>query len=119
MNPPVLCVDDEPTVLKLCRFALESACTVTTATCGMEALTVMAERGPFAVVMSDLQMPEIDGVELLSAIRELYPDTIRVLLTGHADVEHALKAINDGHVFRFLTKPCSPTTIRLAVDAAL
>jgi PAS domain S-box-containing protein len=118
MANTVLCVDDDPSILAAYRKFLEPAYAATTATRGSEALVVMATRGPFAVVVSDLQMPDLDGVELLSVIRELYPDTVRMLLTGNLDIEHALKAVNDGHVFRFLTKPCSPTTLKAAVGAA-
>src|SRR5262245_47953467 len=103
MNNTVLCVDDEPSALLLFRLFLGTNYTVTTAVNARETLAILAERGPFAVVMSDLHMPEMDGVELLSAVRVRYPDTVRVLVTGHVDVEHALKAVNDGHVFRFLT----------------
>jgi PAS domain S-box-containing protein len=118
MVKKVLCVDDEPAMLAAYRMFLEPAFAVTSASRGPDAIQTLSERGPFAVVVSDLHMPEMDGVQFLSAVRELHPDTVRILLTGNLDVEHALKAVNDGHVFRFLTKPCSPATLRSAVAAA-
>ncbi len=108
---------NRPCSLRTQRF-LEPNYTVTTAENAQTLLAIMAERGPFAVVVSDLHMPGIDGVELLSTIREQYPDTVRVLLTGHVDIEQALKAVNDGHVFRLLAKPCSLQTLKTAVAAA-
>jgi PAS domain S-box-containing protein len=115
----VLCVDDEPRALLAAQCFLAPNYTVTTAASGEEALTVMAKEGPFAVVVSDLQMPGIDGVQFLGAIRELYPDTVRMLVTGHLDLEHAIQAVNDGYVFRFLTKPFSPATLTSAVAASV
>jgi PAS domain S-box-containing protein len=119
MNTTILCVDDEPTMLAASALFLKPHYTVVTAASGWEALVLMAEQGPFAVVVSDLQMPGMDGVQFLSTIRDLYTDTVRVLLTGHVNLESALEAVNDGHVFRFLTKPCSPTTLKTAVAAAV
>lgn len=119
MNPSVLCVDDEQALLTAYRLFLGSDYTVVTATSCREALALLATQGPFAVVVSDLQMPSMDGILFLSTIRELYPDTVRVLLTGQLDLQLALQAVNDGHVFRFLTKPCLPATLRTAVAAAV
>jgi|GEM_PF-893945 len=118
MNNSVLCVDDESPLLSAYRIFLEPKYAVSTATSGVEALAIMAERGPFAVVIADLQMPEMGGVAFLSACRELYPDTVRMLLTGHPNLEDAVKVVNDGHLFRFLLKPCSPVVLRTAVAAA-
>jgi PAS domain S-box-containing protein len=119
MRVSVLCVDDEASILAAYQRFLDAHYRVVTATSCREALTILSERGPFAVVISDLQMPGMDGVLFLSTIRELYPDTVRVLLTGQLDLQHALQAVNDGHVFQFLTKPCAPTTLNTAVAAAV
>ncbi|MBN9517874.1 response regulator, partial [bacterium] len=119
MNTSVLCVDDEESMLAAYRRFLEPRYAVTTAAGGGEAIELMARSGPFAVVVSDLNMPGMDGNALLGALRESHPDTVRVLIAGQPDLEHALKAVNDGHVFRFLTKPCSPAAVRTAVADAI
>lgn len=119
MRPSVLCVDDEVQLLDAYQRFLKESYTVVAATSCRDALTLLATQGPFAVVISDLQMPGMDGILFLSTIRDLYPDTVRMLLTGNLDLQHALQAVNDGHVFRFLTKPCSPATLTSAVAAAV
>ena len=119
MSVAVLCVDDEPSMLAAYRLFLGAKFIVETASDGETALAMLAEQGPFAVVMSDLHMPGMDGVQLLGRVGKRYPDTVRVLITGHADLQDAVNAVNDGHVFRFLTKPCSPATLNAAVGAAV
>ena len=98
---------------------LTSGFDVQTAAIPVEAL-LLIERAdePFAVIISDLSMPEMDGIALLSRAREMAPSTVRVLLTGHADIPAAIEAVNTGAVFRFLTKPCRPETLTAAVTAA-
>jgi response regulator RpfG family c-di-GMP phosphodiesterase len=115
----ILCVDDEKNMLDAYRRMLEPDFTIVTADCGDAALALMAQRGPFAVIVSDLHMPGMSGVQLLAITRERYPDTVRVLLTGGADLEHAIQAVNDGYLFRFLTKPCSRSTLVSGVTAAV
>jgi response regulator RpfG family c-di-GMP phosphodiesterase len=66
-----------------------------------------------------MQMPEIDGAAFLARVKEEFPDAVRLLLTGHADMAAAARAVNDGRIFRFLTKPCSPPDLRIALAAAL
>jgi CheY-like chemotaxis protein len=78
----VLCVDDQPEVLTAYRAFLGPKFRVTTAEGGGAALAGLAEQGPFAVVVADLHMPGMDGIRFLAAVRERYPDTLRVLLTG-------------------------------------
>ncbi|MGE5708101.1 MAG: response regulator [Bacteroidota bacterium] len=72
-----------------------------------EGLVLLEREGPFSVVLSDMRMPKMDGATFLKHVRERSPDTVRLLLTGHADLESAIAAVNEGQVFRFLTKPCS------------
>ena len=80
----------------------------------------MLEREPdIAIVVSDMQMPEIDGAAFLARVKEEFPDAVRLLLTGHADMAAAARAVNEGRIFRFLTKPCSPPDLRIALAAAL
>jgi response regulator RpfG family c-di-GMP phosphodiesterase len=71
------------------------------------------------VIVSDMRMPQMDGVELLSKIKATYPDTVRIMLTGNADVQTAAKAVNEGSIFRFLTKPCSKELMATTLTAAL
>lgn len=79
---------------------------------GVQALAEMEGAAEFAVIVADLRMPEMDGVTLFERTRDLCPDSTRVLLTGHADLETSLAAINDGRVFRLLLKPCPPESLR-------
>ena len=102
----VLFVDDEPNVLDSIRRQLRKSCEILTATSGVEALALLKDTGPVALVISDMRMPGMSGAELLAKIRDLYPDTVRMILSGQADLESTISAVNEGHVFRFLTKPC-------------
>ena len=98
----------------LCRrFAVE------TAVSGEAGLDLIRSRGPFAVVVSDLRMPGMDGIQFLTAVREESPDTVRVMLTGYADVSTAIAAVNEGNIFRFLTKPCPPDLLVKTIEASL
>jgi response regulator RpfG family c-di-GMP phosphodiesterase len=104
--PRILCVDDDKNVLEGLSRALRGLYSVEAAVGGEQGIHVLKEKGPFAVVVSDLRMPSMTGVEFLSRARLIAPDTVRVLLTGHGDLDAAISAINDGNIFRFLTKPC-------------
>ena len=115
----VLFVDDEPNVLDSMRRQLRKVCEIHTAASGEEALRLLKELGPVALVVSDMRMPGMNGAELLTAVRELYPDTVRMVLSGQADLESTISAVNDGHIFRFLTKPCSEEALRAAVRAGV
>lgn len=110
MTEKILFVDDEPHVLQSIRRQLRKRFSLEIAEGGEEALRILKEKGPFAVIVSDMRMPEMNGVELLSKVKDLYPDTVRLMLTGNADQETAMDAVNTGHIFRFLTKPCPPAT---------
>jgi len=105
-RPKILCVDDEQNVLDGLSRTLRTLFVVETAIGGRSGLEVLSSKGPFVIVTSDLRMPLMDGIEFLSRARELAPDTVRVLLTGQGDLEAAVSAVNDGNIFRFLTKPC-------------
>lgn len=117
--PRVLCVDDERNALDALRRQLEGEFAVQTAPGAMAGLDAIRSGDGFAVVISDLRMPEMDGVAFLKQVRRLAPDTSRVLLTGHADLASALAAVNEGSVFRFLTKPSSRDALRGAVAAGV
>jgi len=86
---------------------------------GEEGLEAIEERGPYAVVVSDMRMPGMDGVRFLSKVREKSPQSVRMMLTGHSDTQTAIQAINEGNIFRFLTKPCPPDVLTQALGAGL
>ena len=117
--PRVLCVDDDQDVLAFVRRVLLSRFDVQTAPNAFDAVGMIEQaEAPFAVIISDLHMPGMDGIALLRRAREAAPNSIRVLLTGNADTDCAVAAVNDGAVFRFLTKPCMPDALIAAVAAA-
>jgi response regulator RpfG family c-di-GMP phosphodiesterase len=114
----VVCVDDEPHVLSGISLHLRRRYDVETATSGPAALELLARQPPAAVVISDMRMPGMNGAELLAKASRAHPHTTRILLTGHADADAAIAAVNKGAVFRFLVKPCPPPELLGAVDAA-
>jgi len=114
----VLCVDDEPNVLDGLTRNLRRHFQVVTAVGAPAALEVLGREASFAVVVSDLRMPGMDGVSFLARVRESAPDTVRVLLTGQADLAAAIAAVNEGNIFRFLSKPCPPELLLPALSAA-
>lgn len=118
-RPRILCVDDEQNVLDGLTRTLRSHFVVETVTAGAQALEKIRTGEPFAVVVSDQRMPQMDGVRLLAHIRTVAPFTVRVLLTGQADMESAIAAVNEGNIFRFLTKPCSTEALLNALDACV
>ena len=115
----ILLVDDEPNVLLGYERILRGDFKTETAIGGAAALNAIRTRGPYAVVLSDMRMPEIDGIQLLTKVKTLAPDTIRIMLSGYADVKTALSAVNEGNIFRFLTKPCSKEVLANTLTAAL
>jgi response regulator RpfG family c-di-GMP phosphodiesterase len=119
MSQKILFVDDEPNILAVFERLLRKKYVFETCTSGEAALAVLSSRGPFAVIVSDLRMPGLDGVQFLARARERFPEIVRMLLTGFADIQHALEAVNQGSLFRFLTKPCAHETLCMALDAAL
>ena len=119
MNNKILCVDDEESILKGFQLHLRKGFDLHTASSGEEGLQTFDTEGGFAVVLSDMRMPGIDGAAMLSAIKERDPDVVTMLLTGHADFESAMAAVNDGNVFRMLSKPCPPERLVQALNAGL
>jgi response regulator RpfG family c-di-GMP phosphodiesterase len=119
-KPRVLCVDDEPHVLEGLRDTLRRSFDVHVATSAAEGLDQL-KRDPdeYAIVLSDMQMPGMDGAAFLREARRFSPDATRMLLTGFSDIEAAVRAVNDAQLFRFLTKPCEPEELRRACTAAL
>lgn len=118
-QPRILIVDDDELILAALKRQLHSRFEVTTATDGKQALKALMSEEPYAVVVSDLRMPGMDGVTLLYLIRQAAPNTVRVLLTGKADLEAATAAINEGNIFRLLNKPCPTGMLLRALEAAV
>jgi CheY-like chemotaxis protein len=117
--PSILCVDDEPRVVDGLALHLRRDYQVLTANGGQSALQLLKEKGAPAVIVSDMRMPGMNGAVLLKHVKNLYPDTTRILLTGEPGRDAAITAVNEGQIFRFLTKPCPPDQLRAAIDAAV
>jgi response regulator RpfG family c-di-GMP phosphodiesterase len=115
----VLCVDDETRVVEGLRLHLRRDYEVHTALGGEEGLRKLKELGGAAVVISDMRMPGMDGATFLKRVMHTYPDSTRILLTGEAARDAAVRAVNEGQIYRFLTKPCPPEQLKAAVDAAV
>jgi response regulator RpfG family c-di-GMP phosphodiesterase len=119
-KPRVLFVDDDADFLAAMARSLRSReFEVVTASSGKAALDILGKSNRFAVLISDLRMPGMGGVELLGLARRVAPDTSRVLFTGQLDIEHALTAVNEGAIFRFMVKPCATVVVALTIKAAI
>lgn len=117
--PTLLCVDDEPNILSsLRRLFRPAGYRILIATSGVDGLAQMAAE-KVDLVISDMRMPEMNGAQLLAQVRELYPDTIRILLTGYADIESTVAAINQGEIYRYISKPWDEHNVLLTVREAL
>jgi response regulator RpfG family c-di-GMP phosphodiesterase len=119
MIEQILLVDDDPNILDGYRRALRKDFRLQTALGGLQALDLIVGKPPFAVIVSDMRMPEMSGVELLGRLKDLAPESVRIMLTGNADQETASEAVNQGHVFRFLTKPCTAESLALSLTAGI
>ena len=119
MASRILCVDDDPNILEGYKRQLRKEFEVDTAVGPEQGLRMVTEQGPFAVVVSDLQMPGMNGIEFLAQVRAHEPDTVRMLLTGNAELQATIDAINQGQIFRFLTKPCTSEVLAHALEAGL
>jgi CheY-like chemotaxis protein len=115
MTDKILFVDDEPAVLEGYKRVLYPEFQVDLVDGAANAFAAMETNGPYAVVISDMRMPVMNGAEFLSKVRQTKPDTVRMLLTGYTDMSAAIEAINHGNIFRFLTKPCEPEVLTSAI----
>ncbi|WP_298433011.1 response regulator [Geobacter sp.] len=114
----LLLVDDEPGVLAALRRSLmDDPYEIAVAESGEEGLVQLESFRPM-VVISDERMPGMDGSAFLAAVRERRPETVRIMLTGHASVDAAMRAVNGGEIYRFFTKPWDDLELRLALRAA-
>lgn len=118
-QPTILCVDDEERVLRSLRAVLRSGdYEIRTTTDPQEAIQI-AEGDSVDVVISDQRMPGMQGVDVLREIREREPNAVRILLTGYSDNEAAIRAVNEGEIFRYLQKPWDPNELRSLIDEAV
>jgi response regulator RpfG family c-di-GMP phosphodiesterase len=119
MDLKILFVDDDTNLLSSWERNFRRFFKIETAEGAESALKIIAERGPFAVVVSDRQMPGMDGIQFLSVLSKQAPETVRIMLTGNANLEGAIQAVNDGHIFRFLTKPCPLELLQKVIEDGL
>src|SRR4030067_3783918 len=119
MEEKILFVDDDPNILSAYQRQLRKQFTVDTALGGDLGLTAIANHGPYSVIVADMGMPGMNGVQFLSKVKEIAPDSVRMMLTGNADQHTAMSAINEGNIFRFLTKPCQPEVITKVLTAGI
>ena len=118
-NTKILCVDDDEKILMGIKRQQGDDFDISIAVGPHKALELIEQDGPFAVVLSDMRMPEMNGVEFLSRVREMSPDSVRMVLTGFAELSSTIEAVNQGHIFRFLSKPCSEKDLAAAFKAGL
>jgi len=119
MNEKILFVDDDLNILHSFKRNLRKHFNIATASGGEEGLEKLTQDGPFAVVVSDMRMPGMNGTQFLSQVREKYPNTVRILLTGQADMKDAIEVVNQGQIHQFLTKPCPTETLIKVLQNAI
>src|SRR5688572_11051740 len=113
----LLFVDDEQRVLNSMRIMFRRQFDLFLASHGAEALDIVRDKD-IGVIVADHRMPKMTGVEVLSKVRAMSPRTVRILLTGYADLDAVEGSINYSEVFRFLTKPCAPQQLRETIELA-
>ena len=114
----ILMVDDDPDILSAYKRSLHKKFKIETAV-GPELALEALQDNSYAVVVSDLKMPVMDGIEFLKKVKEHAPDSVRIMLTGYAELNKAIEAVNQGNIFRFLTKPCDGYTLAASLEAGL
>ena len=119
MSERILFVDDDTNLLASVERTFRRQFQLDTAEGGEPGLAKIAQRGPYAAIVSDRQMPGMDGIQFLAAARQRAPDTVRILLTGNVDLEAAVRVVNEGNIFRFLIKPCPTDILSKALEDAL
>ncbi|HET6336369.1 MAG TPA: response regulator [Polyangiales bacterium] len=117
--PRVILVDDEPNVIEGLTRRLRRDYQIFSAQDGAQALRLLEQEGEMHVIISDMRMPNMNGAQLLAEVRKWYPDMVRILLTGQADLESAIHAVNEGQIFRFLAKPCPADIVKNVLQAAM
>lgn len=116
----ILCVDDEKNVLRsLQRLFLDEEYEIIIASSGKEGLEILHNSHPVQIVISDYRMPEMTGVEFLKEVCSLWPDTIRIVLSGYADTTSVVGAINEGQIYKFIPKPWNDDELKVTVSNAI
>ena len=118
-RPRILVVDDEEAILETMTFTFEDDYEVHTSSDARRALELLEEHAPFAVVLTDQRMPNMSGVDFLKEVWQRYPSTVCMILTGFADMEAIIEAINHGHVYAYITKPWEPDQLKQVVKRAV
>lgn len=116
MKRSILLVDDDVNVLEGYKRHLHNEYDVITFTSAQDALQYIQSNSSIALVISDYRMPDMNGVIFLEKVKELSPDSVRVMLSGQADLQAVIDVINKGNIFRFLTKPCQPDDLKKAIN---
>jgi DNA-binding NtrC family response regulator len=115
----ILFVDDDENVLDGYERMLHEQFQVSKARGGAHGLATIQVFGPFAVVISNMRMPGMNGAEFLALVRQMAPNTVRMILTGHKDINLARQAVSEGRIFRYLTKPCGKAALTYAIKMAI
>lgn len=118
MRDKILLVDDEPEVLNSFEALFRRRYQISLAADGSQGLLCVERDGPFSIIIADMNMPLMDGIAFLNQVARLSPDSIRIMLTGSADLQTAIDAVNKGRIFRFLNKPCPADVMRQALESA-
>jgi len=118
-RPRILVVDDEEAILETMTFTFEDDYEVHTSSDARRALELLDEQPPVAVVLTDQRMPNMSGVEFLKEVWKRHPATVRMILTGFADMDAIIEAINDGHVYAYITKPWEPDHLKQVMKQAV
>jgi response regulator RpfG family c-di-GMP phosphodiesterase len=117
--PSILYVDDDWNILEAFQRQFRKKYAIQTAVGPLVGLQTLEKMGPFHLVVSDLQMPVMNGIQFLAAVRAQAPDTVRIMLTGQGDLAAAVGAVNQGSIYRFLVKPCAPSVLEKVIEAGL
>jgi FixJ family two-component response regulator len=117
--PRLLVVDDEEAILETMTFTFMDVYDVITSTDARRALDLLEENAPIAAVITDQRMPNMTGVEFLAEVLARHPETVRIMLTGFADMEATVQAINDGQVYAYVNKPWEPDQLKQVVKRAV
>ncbi|MBA4386184.1 MAG: hypothetical protein C0410_15730, partial [Anaerolinea sp.] len=115
----ILIVDDDENLLLSFERNFRRNYTVLTSPSGKEGLQKILDNKKVALVISDMNMPEMDGIEFLSRVKKINPAITRIMLTGKADLNVAIQAVNEGSIFRFLTKPTTPDMLEKIINDGL
>ncbi len=119
MTDTILLVDDEQSVISsLKRVLMEGSYEIYTANSGAEGLDIL-KSNRIKLVVSDEKMPGMTGTEFLTTVKNLFPGTIRIMLTGHANIQAAMNAVNNGEIYRFFAKPWDDLEIKLSIKSAI